>query len=130
MENNKKSRGKELNEKLKITLEEMIKDGYHLSPITISKVQKRLGLKSRSTLHLNDRSEWIQNARNLQIKNAGLTNTGSKKRKNTEEKLLSFKEELERYKTENKNLHKTLLAIMYNLDSRGLNVEEIMEPLR
>jgi len=126
---NKKPWGKELDGKLKIILEKMIQDGYYLSPISRSAVQKLLRIKSRSTLLLNNRAELIENAKLLQLKNAGLDNLGKRRRKNTDEKLNACKNELEKYKTENEKLHLIIQAIMYNLDSKGLDVEEIMKPL-
>lgn len=127
---NKKPWGKELDEKLRIILDKMIEDGYSLSPISRSVVQKRLGIKSRSTLLLNNRAELIDNARLLQLKNVGLDKNGKKKRKNIEEQLIEYKNQVDKYKRENENLYLTLKSIMYNLDCRGLDVEEIMKPLR
>lgn len=127
---NKKPWGKELDEKLRIILDTMIEDGYSLSPISRSVVQKRLGIKSRSTLLLNNRAELIDSARLLQLKNVGLDENRKKKRKNIEEQLIEYKNQVDKYKRENEKLYLAFKSIMYNLDCRGLDVEELMKPLR
>ena len=130
MEKNKKLRGEEIDIHLKKILNEMLNDGFALSPISRSVILKKLGLKSRSTLLLNNRAELIDNARIAQLKNIGLDSTGKRKRKNLQEQLDYYKEKLEESEKEKEVLILKMVAIIYNLNAKGLNVEEIMIPLR
>lgn len=130
MEKNKKLRGEEIDIHLKKFLNEMLNDGFALSPISRSVILKKLGLKSRSTLLLNNRAELIDNARIAQLKNIGLDSTGKRKRKNLQEQLDYYKEKLEESEKEKEVLILKMAAIIYNLNAKGLDVEEIMIPLR
>ncbi|MDR4950625.1 hypothetical protein REB14_00345 [Chryseobacterium sp. ES2] len=130
MEKNKKLRGEEIDIHLKKILNEMLNDGFALSPISRSVILKKLGLKSRSTLLLNNRAELIDNARITQLKNIGLDSTGKRKRKNLQEQLDYYKERLEESEKEKEVLILKMAAIIYNLNAKGLDVEEIMIPLR
>lgn len=127
---NKKPRGEEIDKQLKFLLDKMIEEGYHLSPISLATVSKRLGLKSRSTLVSNSRSEVIKNAKKLQLKNAGLNESGKKRRNTLQEQFEECKKKLKQLEIENELLLKKMAEIMYNLNARGLDVEEIMKPLR
>lgn len=130
MEKSKKPRGEEIDIQLKKILNEMINDGLDLSPISRSIVLKKLGLKSRSTLLLNNRAELIDQARITQLKRAGLDHTGKRKRKNLQEQLDYYKKKLEESEKEKEVLILKMAAIIYNLNAKGLDVEEIMIPLR
>ncbi|MBX3253507.1 MAG: hypothetical protein KF862_05145 [Chitinophagaceae bacterium] len=130
MKNNKKPWGKEVDDQLQQVLKKMIEEGHNLSPITRSSVLKRLGLKSRSTLLLNNRVELIENARKTQLKNAGLDESGKKRRRTVHEQLIHCREQLQKAENEKKLLYEKMVAIIYNLNAKGLDVEEIMKPLR
>ncbi|MDP9959773.1 hypothetical protein [Chryseobacterium lathyri] len=130
MEKNKKLRGEEIDIHLKKILNEMLNDGFALSPISRSVILKKLGLKSRSTLLLNNRAELIDNARIAQLKHIGLDSTGKRKRKNLQEQLDYYKEKLEESEKEKEVLILKMAAIIYNLNAKGLDIEEIMIPLR
>ncbi|ALR30377.1 hypothetical protein ATE47_07505 [Chryseobacterium sp. IHB B 17019] len=79
---------------------------------------------------LNNRAELIDNARITQLKNIGLDSTGKRKRKNLQEQLDYYKEKLEESEKEKEVLILKMAAIIYNLNAKGLDVEEIMIPLR
>ena len=123
-------RGNELDKVLKDVLNQMIKDGYQLSPITRTNVQKKIGLKSRSTFITKDRSDLIDNARKIQLKNAGLDADARKKRNGLNEQLRLYKEKLTQLQNENTLLIEKIAVIITGLHSRGLDVEELMKPLR
>jgi hypothetical protein len=124
-----KVRGKEADLKLKKILEEMIRDGYKTSPISRSSVLKKLGYKSRSTLLLNNRAQLIEEARKTQLQNMGLK-LGTSNRKSLVEQLDNCKKKLIESEGERKKLLSILTTVIYNLNARGLNVEEIMQTLR
>ncbi|OCA71943.1 hypothetical protein BBI01_07235 [Chryseobacterium artocarpi] len=130
MENNKKLRGKDTDIELKRILEVMINDGYAISPISRTSILKKLGYKSRSTLLLNNRATLIDNARKIQLNNLGLNPTGKSHRKSLIEQLDNYKKKYTELEKENKLLLAQITTIMYNINSRGLDVEEIMRPLR
>lgn len=126
----KKSRGKDLDEQLKNILNEMLSDGHKRSPITRSTVQRRLRLKSRSTLLLNGRDHRIDQARIQQLHDAGL-NPDKKKRRNThEEQIASLKNQIQNLEKQRDNLIEKLAMIVNGLQAKGLDVENLMLPLR
>jgi len=126
---NKKLRGKDIDIRLSTVLKEMIAEGFELAPISLATVIKRLGLRSRSTLLRDGRSEIIKNAKLTQLNNAGLNDKGKMKRAGLYEQLQDCKQKLIKSEEENKLLLSKIAAIMYNLNVRGLDVEELMAPL-
>lgn len=126
----RKPRGENLDERLKQELEKMLKDGYHLSPISRVALQKRLGLNSSSTLGMTPRAELIKNARKQQLQNAGLDSDG-KKRRNT---LLEQNEELRMknmaLEKEKTNLIEQIAMLINGIQAKGYNLDELMLPLR
>ncbi|MBZ9631728.1 hypothetical protein LB465_13140 [Salegentibacter sp. LM13S] len=125
----KKVRGKELDLLLIEELNKMIESGYNIAPISRSTVQRRLGLTSRGTLALPERSLLIENAKNLQMKNAGLSLDGKKKRNGLKEQNDNLKRKIEILEKERDALIEKMAMIINGAQARGYDVEEIMMPL-
>lgn len=126
----KKQRGKNLDEKLKEVLQEMLKNGFKVSPISRSTVQRRLGLKSRSTFLIGGRAQLIDQARINQLHDAGLTPDKKKRRNTQEEQIKSLHERILQMEKERDSLIEKLATIINGLQAKGLDTEKIMLPLR
>jgi len=126
----KKPRGENLDARLREILEEMKKLGYKTAPISRSAVQRRLALKSRSTLLLNGRAQLIDNARNSQLHEAGLDKNEKKRRSTLDEQILNLKSENEELKKQRDNLIEKLARVVNGLLAKGYDAEKIMLPLR
>ena len=122
-------RGDKLDSELIATLNDMMADGYHISPISRTTVQKRLKLKSRSTLLLNGRAEKIDNARKEQLADAGLDENGKKKRRGLYEQNALLKARIAELEMQNNNLLEKYVLITNGIIAKGLDVEELMKPL-
>ncbi|WP_028978178.1 hypothetical protein [Sporocytophaga myxococcoides] len=126
----KKPRGRSLDERLKLELEEMIQLGVELAPISRSALQKRLGLTSRGTLAVKSRAALIEKAREMQFKAAGLNESGTKRRNTVLEQNQNLKGKIKSLESERDTLLEKLAMIINGIQARGLNLEEIMIPLR
>jgi len=126
----KKPRGENLDARLLETLDEMKKMGYKTAPISRSTVQRRLGLKSRSTLLLNGRAQIIDTARKFQLHEAGLDKNEKKRRSTSDEQILSLKAEIEELKKQRDHLIEKFAYIINGLQAKGYDTEKLMLPLR
>lgn len=126
----KKLRGEQMDERLKVVIHEMMGIGFKLAPISRSTVQRRLGLKSRSTLLLNGRAELIDQARKAQLHDAGLTIAKKERRRTHEEQIVKLKEQIAEITKDRDALTNTLAEIVNGLQAKGLNLEQILLPLR
>lgn len=122
--------GNSLDLKLQDILKAMLLEGVKISPITRSSVQKRLGLKSRSTLVVKYRAEMIENARKIQLKEIGLDENGKKSRNTLKEQNDLLKEKLKVAEKERDALIEKLAMIINGIQAKGYNLEELMMPLR
>ncbi|MBL7760872.1 MAG: hypothetical protein JNK08_09265 [Sediminibacterium sp.] len=126
----KNVRGAKLDESLKLELEKMILEGYHLSPISRSAMVKRLGIKSRSTLLLNSRSILIANAAAVQLEQAGLNSAGKNRRNTAIEQNAILQLKIDKLTAERDALVEKIAMIINGCQAKGYNIEEIMLPLR
>lgn len=122
-------RGKKLDETLQLELEKMIESGYKLSPISRATLQRRLGLNSRSTLVVKHRAEMIENARVIQLKNAGLDSSGNKKRNTLKEQNENLKKQIVELEKQRDELIEKMAMIINGAQAKGYDVDEIMMPL-
>lgn len=122
--------GNVLDLKLQDILKAMLLEGVKISPITRSSVQKRLGLKSRSTLVVKYRAEMIENARKTQLKEIGFDENGKKSRNSLKEQNDRLKEKLKVAEKERDTLIEKLAMIINGIQAKGYNLEELMMPLR
>ena len=120
-------RGNDLDQAIEEICIEFLETDPKIVKISRSLIQKRLGLKSRSTL-VGSRGAVIDHYANLQLKNAGLTKSGKKKRDSTKT--------IEKLRLENDKLRKErdqaisdYSAIIYGLKIRGIDAEEIMQKI-
>lgn len=125
-----KHRGNKLDEKLSLELNKMISEGYNLSPISRSALQKRLHQKSRSTFVLKHRAEMIENARIKQLHDAGLDAKGKKRRNSLFEQIENLKEKNKKLEQERDAMFEKLAMIINGIQAKGYNLEELMMPLR
>lgn len=125
-----KLNGNALDFKLQDILKTMILEGFQLSPITRTTVQKRLGLSSRSTLVIKYRAEMIKNARINQLKEAGLSVDAKKPRNTLKEQIDNLKEKLKKTENERDAVIEKLAMIINGIQAKGYNLEELMMPLR
>ena len=87
----KPPRGEKLDEMLDQELALMLSDGYATSPISIPALTQRLGLSSRSTLHIESRKTKILEAMSKQKALDNSTAETVIRRKTQEEKSLTWK---------------------------------------
>jgi len=126
----KKPRGQNLDERLKKELDQMLKDGYTLSPISRSTLQRKLGLSSRSTLSMPARADIIENARRQQLHQAGLESSSKKRRNSAQEQIARLKQKVEELEKDKVNLIEQITMIINGIQAKGFNLEELMLPLR
>jgi len=126
----KKPRGQNLNERLKKELDQMLKDGHTLSPISRSTLQRKLGLNSRSTLSMPARADMIENARRQQLHQAGLDSSGKKRRNTAQEQIEYLKQKIEALEKDKVNLIEQITMIINGIQAKGYQLEELMMPLR
>jgi mRNA degradation ribonuclease J1/J2 len=124
----KKLRGKELDKRLELELQKMIELGHKLSPISRSTLQRRLNLSSRGTLALKHRAMMIENAKQIQLEKAGITQKGEK-RKTLKEQNEVLKQEIIELKKERDLLIEKIAMIINGAQARGYDIEEIMLPI-
>jgi hypothetical protein len=119
-----------LDDRLKRELEAMLQDGYTLAPISRPALQKRLGLKSRGTLAISHRAQLIESARASQLKAAGLDADGKKKRNTIQDQNILLQEKILSLEKDKRAFVEKLSLIINGSQARGLDLEEIMLPIR
>lgn len=122
-----KLRGKYLDKKLEEELQKMIEAGHVLSPISRSTLQRRLRLNSRGTLAIKHRAEMIENAKQIQLRNAGIVK--KKTRKSLKEQNDALKFEIIELKKQRDLLIEKMAMIINGAQARGYDVDEIMMPI-
>jgi len=122
-------RGAALDEAIDALLAEMISLGLESAPISRSEVQKRLGLTSRATL-VGKRGELIDRARVAQLKESGKDPDQERRRRTFEERIKHLQSENADLIRQRDQLFEALCLISNRCLVRGLNVEEVLAPLR
>jgi len=123
------TRGRNLDQKLEKLLAEMLTQGFEKAPISRASVQELLRLKSRSTL-VGKRGEKIDAAREAQLKASGSYDDGKRRRLLLEEKNEILKKKVEELQDARNFYVEQLLAIVQQLQSKGINIEESLVVLR
>lgn len=122
-------RGGTLDEAIDALLAQMISLGLELAPISRPEVQRRLGLTSRATL-VGDRGRRIESARIAQHKESGRDPDGARRRRSLEERIAHLQTENADLIKQRDQLYEALSAIAQNCLLKGLDVENILTPLR
>lgn len=122
-------RGGTLDEAIDALLAQMISSGLELAPISRPEVQRRLGLTSRATL-VGDRGRRIESARIAQLKESGRDPDGVRRRRTLEERIANLQVENADLIKQRDQLYEALSAIAHNCLLKGLDVENILAPLR
>lgn len=122
-------RGGTLDEAIDALLAQMISLGLELAPISRPEVQHRLGLTSRATL-VGDRGRRIDAARIAQLKESGRDPDGARRRRSLEERIAHLQAENADLIKQRDQLYEALSAIAQNCLLKGLDVENILTPLR
>ncbi|MBV7510110.1 hypothetical protein KW848_01355 [Pseudomonas sp. PDM25] len=122
-------RGGTLDEAIDALLAQMVSLGLELAPISRPEVQRRLGLTSRATL-VGDRGRRIDSARIAQLKESGLDPDGARRRRSYEERIAHLQAENAALITQRDRLYEALSVIVHKCLLKGLDVEDVMEPLR
>lgn len=122
-------RGCTLDEAIDALLAQMVSLGLELAPISRPEVQRRLGLTSRATL-VGDRGRRIESARIAQLKESGRDPDGARRRRSFEERIAHLQAENAALITQRDRLYEALSVILHRCLLKGLDVEDVMEPLR
>lgn len=122
-------RGGTLDEAIDTLLAQMISLGLKLAPISRSEVQRRLGLTSRATL-VGDRGRRIESARIVQLTESGRDPDGARRRRSLEERISKLQVEKASLIRQRDNLYEVLSVIVNNCLLKGLDVEDVLAPLR
>jgi len=122
-------RGGILDEAIDTLLAQMISLGLELAPISRPEIQRRLGLTSRATL-VGDRGRRIESARIAQLKESGRDPDGARRRRTLEERIANLQVENADLIKQRDQLYEALSAITHNCLLKGLDVENILAPLR
>ena len=122
-------RGGTLYEAFDPLLAQMISLGLELAPISRPEVQRRLGLTSRATL-VGDRGRRIESARIAQLKESGRDPDGARRRRSLEERIAHLQAENADLIKQRDQLYEALSTIAHNCLLKGLDVENILCPLR
>ena len=122
-------RGSTLDEAIDALLAQMVSLGLELAPISRPEVQRRLGLTSRATL-VGDRGRRIECARIAQLKESGRDPDGARRRRSLEERIANLQAENAALITQRDRLYEALSVILHRCLLKGLDVEDVMEPLR
>lgn len=122
-------RGGTLDEAIDALLAQMVSLGLELAPISRPEVQRRLGLTSRATL-VGDRGRRIESARIAQLKESGRDPDGARRRRSFEERIAHLQAENAALNTQRDRLYEALSVILHRCLLKGLDVEDVMEPLR
>jgi hypothetical protein len=118
-----------LDEAIDALLAQMISLGLENAPISRPEVQRRLGLTSRATL-VGDRGRRIESARIAQLKESGRDPDGARRRRSLEERIANLQAENADLIKQRDQLYEALSAIAHNCLLKGLDVENILTPLR
>lgn len=129
MVKNKLLRGALLDEAIDTLLAEMISLGLEFAPISRSEVQKRLGLTSRGTL-VGERGERIDLARIAQLKESGKDPDRERRRRTFEERIKHLQAENAELVKQRDKLFEALCLISNICLAKGLDLEEVLIPLR
>ncbi|MNI68887.1 hypothetical protein D3C73_1246080 [compost metagenome] len=122
-------RGGTLDEAIDALLAQMVSLGWELAPISRPEVQRRLGLTSRATL-VGDRGRRIDSARIAQLKESGRDPDGARRRRSFEARIAHLQAENSALITQRDRLYEALSVIVHKCLLKGLDVEDVMEPLR
>lgn len=122
-------RGGTLDEAIDALLAQMVSLGLELAPISRPEVQRRLGLTSRATL-VGDRGRRIESARIAQLKESGIDPDGARRRRSFEERIAHLQAQNSALVTQRDRLYEALSVIVHKCLLKGLDVEDVMEPLR
>lgn len=122
-------RGGTLDEAIDALLAQMISLGLKLAPISRSEVQRRLGLTSRATL-VGDRGRRIESARIVQLTESGRDPDSARRRRSLEERISKLQVENASLIRQRDNLYEVLSVIINNCLLKGLDVEDVLAPLR
>lgn len=122
-------RGGTLDEAIDALLAQMVSLGLELAPISRAEVQRRLGLTSRATL-VGDRGRRIESARIAQLKESGIDPDGARRRRSFEERIAHLQAQNFALITQRDRLYEALSVIAHKCLLKGLDVEDVMEPLR
>lgn len=122
-------RGCTLDEAIDALLAQMVSLGLELAPVSRPEVQRRLGLTSRATL-VGDRGRRIESARIAQLKESGRDPDGARRRRSFEERIAHLQAENAALITQRDRLYEALSVILHRCLLKGLDVEDVMEPLR
>ena len=122
-------RGGTLDEAIDALLAQMVSLGLEHAPISRPDVQRRLGLTSRATL-VGDRGRRIESARIAQLKESGIDPDGARRRRSFEERIAHLQAENAALITQRDRLYEALSVIVHKCLLKGLDVEDVMEPLR
>ena len=122
-------RGGTLDEAIDALLAQMVSLGLELAPISRPEVQRRLGLTSRAPL-VGDRGRRIESARIAQLKESGRDPDGARRRRSFEERIAHLQAENAALITQRDRLYEALSVILHRCLLKGLDVEDVMEPLR
>lgn len=122
-------RGAALDEAIEALLAQMISLGLEQAPISRTEVQRRLGLTSRGTL-VGERGRRIESARVAQLRESGKDPDRERRRRNLEERISHLQTENADLIKQRDRLYETLTEISHNCLVRGLDLEEVLAPLR
>jgi hypothetical protein len=122
-------RGGTLDEAIDALLAQMVSLGLEGAPISRPEVQRRLGLTSRATL-VGDRGRRIESARIAQLKESGRDPDGARRRRSFEERIAHLQAQNSALITQRDRLYEALSVIVHKCLLKGLDVEDVMEPLR
>lgn len=122
-------RGAALDEAIDKVLAEMISIGLEHAPISRTEVQQRLGLTSRATL-VGERGRRIESARAAQLKESGKEPDSKRRRRSFEERIASLQAENAILIRQRDSFYEALFTISQSCMVRGLDIEEILSPLR
>jgi len=122
-------RGAALDEAIDALLAQMISLGWERAPISRPEVQQRLSLTSRATLG-GERGRRIESARVAQLKESGKDPDTERRRRTLEERIAHLKAENADLVRQRDRLFEVLSVISDNCLMKGLDVEEVLAPLR
>ncbi|UXJ49573.1 hypothetical protein [Pseudomonas citronellolis] len=122
-------RGTTLDEAIDALLAQMISLGLERAPISRPEVQRRLGLTSRATL-VGERGRRIEAARVAQLRESGKDPDHERRRRSLEERIALLQAENAALIKQRDRLYEALSVISHNCLVRGLDVEEVLAPLR
>jgi|GEM_PF-7108917 len=122
-------RGFDLDVALERELASMLSDGFALSPISIPALTKRLGLKSRSTLHIAARKKKIQNALAEQKSSSGVIFGTKNPRRSEVERIKMLEKDNENLQRQVDHHIEMMCRIVANATAKGWDVEYLLKPL-